>query len=232
MTLIDNHASRGGIRVTLGWLRGKWVMTSLVALAVLFTGIPAMADYRYEAEFSEVGILAVGAYGQIEDSLDLDEEECQKLVADMVYGELRAKLPSLLILNDQESTLVALDTYVEEQSMAATGADEVVTEDQVKLQDLLHRAAWVDVSVDIFKSNSGGYFGSIGLKVKRPVQLLPSPSQPKNSSASRTFRATVYDRGYNVTRGVPYGVKESVKNVVSDLLTTLISDFYAARPDL
>ncbi len=201
-----------------GRFRCGWVVALLVAVAALFPGTAAMADgYRYEAEFSEVGLLAITAFGQIEASLDLGEEECRKLVTDMVYGELRAKFPSLVILNDQEAALTTLFWRVQEETPVSASSDEVVTEDRVKLQELLHQAAWVKVSFDVFKVDGGGYYGGVELTVERPVQVWPSPPSLRDGGSSKSFRAGVCRPGAVAASGFQAYVRPEKGNFTSPL---------------
>ncbi|MDI3281037.1 MAG: hypothetical protein QJR13_06680, partial [Bacillota bacterium] len=88
---------RGALR------RWSVAAVALALAAVAAVGPAAAEEYVYEAEFAGVGLLIVEAYVDLDSGLDLGEEECRDLVRDMVYGELRAKLPSLLIYKDEEA---------------------------------------------------------------------------------------------------------------------------------
>lgn len=224
-----------------GALHRYLVAATALVLAAVVAGEPAAAgEPLYKAEFADVGLFIVEAYVRIDFGLDLSEEECQDLVRDMVYGELRAKLPSLLIYKDEGAAWADFLAVLREEGLLPDDPERLTEEERLALlqagaalsREFLRRTAWIQVFVNVSGRGGGGYYGGINLEVRREVQVPPPAPWLNGEEAAGSFRAVVYRNGYYLTRGVSYGVRESVRETVSDLLVEFVSDFYEARPDL
>ncbi len=74
------------------WLAAFWAVVALMGLAA--SGVAAgEEEYKYTAEFYGMEYLVIDVSADLASSADLSNEECVEFVKDLVYAELRAKLP-------------------------------------------------------------------------------------------------------------------------------------------
>ncbi len=211
------------------WLAAFWAAVAMMGLAA--SGVAAGEEpYKYTAEFSGMEYLVIDVSADLASSADLSNEECVEFVKDLVYAELRAKLPAVRAYKEDDALIREVDRELRQQGVLdetgkwnGTGDSPVV----VLLEKIGH-AGYITVSVATHERWDSGYYGDVSFYVARWVRL----EMEDNNGEARTFLGTVYRNGYSITKGVSYGVKDHVRQAVQDLVLKFVSDFYEARGDV
>ncbi|MGE5577754.1 MAG: hypothetical protein ACM3TT_11245 [Syntrophothermus sp.] len=187
-------------------------------------------QYRYTAEFSGMEYLVIDVSADLASSADLSNEECVEFVKDLVYAELRAKLPAVRAYKEGDALIREVDRELRRQgALDETGKwNGTGDSPMVVLLERMGHAGYLTVSVIIDERPDSGYYGNVSFYVARWVRL----EMEDNNGEARTFLGTVYRNGYSITKGVSHGVKDHVRQAVQDLVLEFVSDFYEARGDV
>lgn len=211
------------------WLAAFWVAVAMMGLTA--NGVAAGKEqYRYTAEFSGMEYLVIDVSADLASSADLSNEECVEFVKDLVYAELRAKLPAIRAYKEDDALTREVDRKLRQQGTLDETGKWNGTGDSplVVLLERMGHAGYLTVSVATYERPDSGYYGYVSFNIDRRVRL----DMEDNNDEARAFLGTVYRNSYSITKGVSYGVKDHVRRVVQDLVLKFVSDFYEARGDI